>query len=350
MLMHKTDLRGRRKSGGRFVLAALCSLALLPLSACGSDINTAEVDWSKYESGSEESGGSFSEPVEEGAAVNVPVTSIELDESPKESSSMEESSKEESSKTEPLPDKPSLTDAEIDALDNTEHDFGQGVQFDEQNRPAGALWFNDDYEKYEAWALIPDESRSKNIYLTFDQGYENGYTIPILDVLKEKGATATFFITGGYMKYADPAIIQRMIDDGHVLGVHGDGHKSLAELLSANGKDAAAAELNNVRDKILEDYGYECVYVRPPAGKYSERSLAFTQSLGYKSFLWSFAYKDWEVDNQPDPEEAIEKITSHPHGGGIFLLHSVSATNAAVLGRVIDSLQAQGYNLCGLDV
>lgn len=249
----------------------------------------------------------------------------------------------------PAPLKPSLSNPEIAALDNTEQGYGQGVQFNEKNQPLGALWFNDSYEQYDAYAIIEDESKAKNIYLTFDQGYENGYTSVILDTLKEKGAKATFFITGDYMRYADPALIQRMVDEGHTLGVHGDRHKSIAALLNQSEEDAAK-ELNSVRDALKEKYNVDCIYSRPPEGLFSAQSLAFTQSIGYKSFLWSFAYKDWEVNNQPDPEAAFQKITEHPHGGEIMLLHSVSSTNAQILGRVIDKLQADGYQLVGLDV
>lgn len=84
-------------------------------------------------------------------------------------------------------------------------------------------------------------------------------------------------------------------------------------------------------------------YSRPPKGEFSERSLEVTKRLGYKTFLWSFAYKDWIVDQQPDKTEAYNKITKFAHGGEIMLLHSVSSTNTEILGDLIDGLQAEGY-------
>ena len=78
---------------------------------------------------------------------------------------------------------------------------------------------------------------------------------------------------------------------------------------------------------------------------YSEASLAAAPRRGYKTVFWSFAYVDWLVDQQPDPAQAYNRMTEAAHGGGIYLLHSVSATNCAVLGDVIDSLRQQGYRL-----
>jgi peptidoglycan-N-acetylmuramic acid deacetylase len=96
---------------------------------------------------------------------------------------------------------------------------------------------------------------------------------------------------------------------------------------------------------VLQEYGYEMQYFRPPCGEYSEESLAVTQSLGYQTILWSFAYVDWNVDSQPDPSTALNKVVSSAHSGGIYLLHSVSQTNADILGDVIDQLRAEGYTL-----
>ena len=61
--------------------------------------------------------------------------------------------------------------------------------------------------------------------------------------------------------------------------------------------------------------------------------------------MWSFAYVDWNTDAQPEYGQALERIVSSAHGGGIYLLHSVSSTNAAVLGEVIDKLRAEGFEL-----
>ncbi len=215
--------------------------------------------------------------------------------------------------------------------------YGQGTAVDSENCPTGAVDFNSQYSEYDAYALTQDKNR---IILTFDQGYENGYTEPILDVLKEKNVKAIFFLTGDYAK-KEEALVKRMIDEGHILGNHGMTHASLPELNS----DELKQEITSLHDFVLEKYGYEMQYLRPPCGEYSEEMLKECQKMGYKTLMWSFAYVDWETDNQPDKSEALQKITSSGHGGGIYLLHSVSSTNAAILGDAIDGLRKQGYIL-----
>lgn len=235
------------------------------------------------------------------------------------------------------PEVPKLTDDEINALSSKEIGYGQGRNLDDKNKPVGGIAFQTEYGKYDAYAMLDTE---KEIYLTFDQGYENGYTAIILDTLKEKNAKAVFFLTGDYAK-RNPELVQRMIDEGHILGNHGAKHKSLP-LLSITD---AETEIMTNHQYVLDNFGYEMKYFRPPCGTYSEKSLAITQRCGYKSFLWSFAYADWDPNNQPNEEEAYKRITEAAHDGEIMLLHSVSKTNSDILGRVIDNLQEKGYTL-----
>ncbi len=227
--------------------------------------------------------------------------------------------------------------ATVHAMSTTKMGYGQGKAMDNNNCPLGAVDFNAQYEKYDAYALTESENR---IILTFDQGYENGYTTPILDVLKEKNVSAIFFLTGDYAKKED-ALVTRMIYEGHMLGNHGMTHASMPDLPANSLKE----EIMSLHNYVLEKYGYEMQYLRPPCGEFSEESLAITSELGYKTLMWSFAYVDWETDNQPNISEALEKIVSSAHSGGIYLLHSVSSTNAAVLGKAIDDLRAKGFTL-----
>lgn len=78
-------------------------------------------------------------------------------------------------------------------------------------------------------------------------------------------------------------------------------------------------------------------------GQYSEKSLAMTKDLGYKTVFWSFAYGDYEPSNQPSPPEAKKHILDHLHDGSILLLHAISKTNADILGEVIDEARKSGY-------
>ncbi len=200
----------------------------------------------------------------------------------------------------------SLTDEEINCLDSSCKDFGMGRQVDENNRPTGGLMIQADTIEYNGYVVLDSEDE---IYLTFDQGYENGYTTQILDTLKEKGVPAVFFLTGDYAK-RNKELVQRMIDEGHVLGNHGLKHRSLPTL----NIECAENEIMELHNYVLETYNYEMTYFRPPCGQYSEKSLAITERLGYKTLLWSFAYADWDVNNQPDIETAFNRISSASHG------------------------------------
>ena len=85
-------------------------------------------------------------------------------------------------------------------------------------------------------------------------------------------------------------------------------------------------------------------------GQYSEQCLALLQSLGYRSVFWSFAYQDWDPDNQMEPSKALEKVTGDIHEGAIYLLHAVSKTNTEILGDVIDAVRAKGLTICSYDL
>jgi len=228
---------------------------------------------------------------------------------------------------------------DFSSLDNTLCGYGQGHEVNDENCPLGALMFNEKYYTYNAYALTD----SNKICLTFDQGYENGYTAAILDTLKEKNVKAVFFLTGDYAE-RNPELVQRMIDEGHVLGNHGMGHKSLSGLSESEMEE----EIMSLHDYVLDNFGVTMTLFRPPCGEYSERALAKVNSLGYKTILWSFAYCDWDVNDQPDRTEALKNVTDAAHNGGIYLLHSVSETNSAILGSFIDNVRAQGMDF-GVD-
>lgn len=177
--------------------------------------------------------------------------------------------------------------------------------------------------KYGAVFIAP---QSNNVYLTFDLGYENGYTAKILDTLKKKNAKGIFFVTMGYCEKS-PEIVARIINEGHILGNHSVSYKSFPTLTVAEMK----REIQGLHDYIKTEYGYEMFLFRPPMGEYSVRSLVVAQSLGYQTMNWSFAYKDWDTKSQPDEAAAKQKMLNDVHGGAIYLIHAVSKTNAAVL-------------------
>lgn len=221
------------------------------------------------------------------------------------------------------------------AASSTAIGYGQGTAVDSQNCPNDARTFDSQYAQYEAYATTPDRER---IILTFDQGYENGYTSAILDTLKEKGVSAIFFLTGDYAK-KETELVNRMIDEGHVLGNHGMTHADLTTLT----EDEAKQEIMELHEYVKDTYDYEMQYFRFPCGTYSEERLETLHQLGYKTLFWSYAYVDWQTDAQPSPETALEGLKKSAHGGEILLLHSVSSTNAQILGDAIDAFRSAGF-------
>ncbi|MDU1442139.1 MAG: delta-lactam-biosynthetic de-N-acetylase [Clostridium cochlearium] len=192
------------------------------------------------------------------------------------------------------------------------------------------------------------DTSEKVIYLTFDEGYENGYTGKILDVLKANNIKAAFFVVTPYIK-TNKDLIKRMVDEGHLVCNHSVHHPSMAQV-ALKGKEKFKEEFTGVEEIFKEVTGKEMPkFFRPPMGKYSELSLAYTKELGYKTIFWSFAYNDWNVDKQPDPESAKKRIVDKAHNGAIYLLHAVSKTNTEILDSVIKELKAKGFRFASLE-
>ena len=223
----------------------------------------------------------------------------------------------------------------VAASSETKIGWGLGSSRNERGQPTDAVAAN---KKYAALGGVFLYGDAKQITLTFDLGYENGYTEKILDTLKAKGVKAIFFITSDYLESA-PQIVRRIIDEGHVLGNHSVNHKSMPTLSN----EAAAAEITGLHEAVKQQFGYEMQLFRFPMGEFSESKLALAQSLGYESWFWSFAYRDWLTDDQPDPAAALKKIVGAAHPGAVYLLHAVSSTNASIMGNIIDELTAKGY-------
>lgn len=184
----------------------------------------------------------------------------------------------------------------------------------------------------------------KIIYLTFDNGYEAGYTNQILDTLKENEVKATFFITAHYLNSASE-IVQRMLEEGHIVGNHTVNHKSMPEITDEEIKE----EVMKLHQAVYEKFGYEMKYIRPPKGEFSERTIIATNNLGYQHVMWSFAYVDWDEKKQPEVESAQKTILDNLHNGEIMLLHANSKTNAEILDSIIKEIKAQGYEIKSLD-
>ena len=179
-------------------------------------------------------------------------------------------------------------------------------------------------EKYNGMAM--GNNNDKYIYVTFDLGYEAGYTENILNTLKENNVNATFFITAHYANSASD-LVQKMINDGHIIGNHTVNHKSMPAL----SEDELTKELMNLHTAIYEKFGYEMKYIRPPMGEFSERTLQIIKTLGYTTTMWSLAYDDWDENKQGREAYGKDKVISNIHNGAIILLHANSKDNSNIL-------------------
>lgn len=198
--------------------------------------------------------------------------------------------------------------------------------------------------QYNAYYL--GDTSQKVIYLTFDCGYENGYTASILDTLKKHNAPAAFFVVGNMIESA-PDLIRRMVADGHIVGNHTYHHPDMS---SISDQSAFQKELESLEALFQETTGQTMSkYYRPPQGKYNVENLRQAKALGYKTILWSLAYVDWYVDDQPTPEQAYSKLLPRIHDGAIVLLHSTSRTNAEILDELLTKWEEMGFSFASLD-
>ncbi len=178
------------------------------------------------------------------------------------------------------------------------------------------------------------------IYLTFDEGYENGYTPMILDALRDNDVKAIFFITGPYLN-GHQDLVRRMVEEGHYVGNHTIHHPSLPSLDDGRLEE----EILGLDRAFKEKFGESMQFLRPPKGEYSERTLALTQKLGYCNLFWSFAYDDWYRDKYRGSQYAYDIVMRNLHNGAVLLLHAVSRDNAQALDSIIKGAREKGYTV-----
>jgi delta-lactam-biosynthetic de-N-acetylase len=230
---------------------------------------------------------------------------------------------------------------ELSKLDNESVPYGFATaDRDDLNRPNGIYYYDSIYKDIGNGVTHIDTDE-KIVYLTMDEGYEAGHTPKILDTLKEKGVKAVFFITKQFFD-EHPELIQRMIDEGHIIGNHTCAHK--AGGMPQMGAEAQYEDYKWLNDAVYDKFGYQMRLFRYPEGVSSKQSMALLNMMGYKAVFWSFAYRDFVLDDQMDPSEALFQCVDQCHPGAVYLLHAVSSTNTEILGDFIDSVREEGYD------
>lgn len=229
----------------------------------------------------------------------------------------------------------------MDTLSNTK--IGWGIKrSDNHEQPDVGSKNKEILNKYQGIYL--GNKDKKFIYLTFDLGYEAGYTAKILEILKQNDVKATFFITAHYLN-TQPELVKQMIDEGHIVGNHTVNHKSMPSC----SLDTIKKEVMDLHTAVYDKFGYEMKYMRPPKGEYSEKTVAYTNTLGYTTVMWSFAYDDWDESKQGREEYGKKKILDNVHNGEVMLLHATSKDNSNILDDVIKQIKDMGYEFRNID-
>ncbi len=178
----------------------------------------------------------------------------------------------------------------------------------------------------------------KKIALTFDDGPHPYYTEQLLDGLKERGVHVTFFVTGEHAQL-HPDIIQRMSDEGHLIGNHTYSHIQL----TAGNREEFKAELIKTSEIITGITGQEVIFVRPPYGCW-DKSLE--EELNMFPVLWNVDPLDWSSRNAA---RITEKVVSGAEENDIILMHDYYKTSVTAALDVVDKLQEEGYTFVTVD-
>ncbi len=218
-----------------------------------------------------------------------------------------------------------------------------GLSFQTEGVPPIGNATQEELQQYNAFYM--GDTKQKVLYLTFDAGYENGYTDMILNALQKHHAPATFFVVGNYIETA-PDLIRRMLAEGHIVANHTFHHPDMSQIAQQATFQAELEELSALYQEVT---GQEMPKIyRPPQGKFSLENLKQAQAMGYFTVFWSLAYVDWYTDNQPTAQEAYSKLLPRVHNGAIILLHSTSKTNAEILDALLGKWEDMGYTFAPL--
>ncbi len=189
---------------------------------------------------------------------------------------------------------------------------------------------------------VPEENEHNKdigkIALTFDDGPHPYYTEQLLDGLRERGVKATFFVTGENAQL-HPDIIQRMDEEGHLIGNHTYSHIQLTD----NNREKFREELIKTNEIIMGITGKEVIYVRPPYGTWDKK---FETELNMFPVLWSVDPLDWCSNNVSC---IMNRVMGDVEDNDIILMHDCYESTVTAALQVVDELMAEGYTFVTAD-
>ena len=192
--------------------------------------------------------------------------------------------------------------------------------------------------EYNGLYHVPTTER--RVYLTFDLGYEPGFTHEVLDILRENDLKAVFFLCGGYLEEGE--LINRMITEGHTIGNHTDRHRDLPKL----DKSGIVDDIMTLQREFTAKYPHAAApaFFRPPQGRIDEKTMQVAHENGFRTVMWSIAIKDWSK-SPIDHAAAANKIAGRLHPGAIILLHLTNAGMPKTLRTLLPLIKERGYTI-----
>ena len=181
-------------------------------------------------------------------------------------------------------------------------------------------------------AEIPDAAETKYIALTFDDGPRRDTTGPLLDGLRERGVSATFFVIGRQIP-GNEDLLERMQAEGHQIGNHTYDH---TRLLTAE-PDKVVEEIHKTEVLLTELLGEGDYWLRPPYGAIGKTRAALVKT---PMIHWTVDPEDWKT---LDAAQVTEHVVSHAEPWGIVLLHDFYPTSVEAALAIVDRLQGEGY-------
>lgn len=175
----------------------------------------------------------------------------------------------------------------------------------------------------------------KKVAISFDAAWGNEQTETLLQILKEKNVTASFFLVGDWVsKYPDS--VKSIANHGHDVENHSNTHAYMTKL----SKEEQLSEIKNCNDKIKELTGKVPTLFRPPYGDYDNSVVKSVKESNMYCIQWDIDSLDWK---DPTPQQMVERITSKLTSGSIILMHNGAKNTPEALPQIIDAVRAEGY-------
>ena len=217
---------------------------------------------------------------------------------------------------------------------------------DQYNRQLQAVQVNSTLNTLNANVLVfASDPNTPVTALAFQAGYEAGYTEKILDILKEQGVRATFFVTMEYVKN-NPQIIKRMLDEGHEIGSHTASapEEGIANLSLEDQMNDALS----LQTYMEEQYGYTMSKYNFNSGVYTVQQAILMTRMGYQFVFCSLNYADYDPNIEFDSAQVLSKLEDMMHNGCIYCFHMTNKVTAEILPGLLQCMKDEGYSIISL--